>query len=170
MSELIRQLVKAGALSERIYGRTEEGESDTVAAADAKVDPEAPQVMPGSDAEKRALAAATPSEADDEEVGLEPGEDPVPDVAPQSAAGVDVPVSFLLMNLTAAQGMVSAIEEMTSELSARFGDQAIPVLNDVFFKVRSSYEMLAGLFEASQEADAPEAASGDDPESEGQPG
>lgn len=148
---VLQDLVKAGALSERIYGRKTEAENDTTTAADAKIDKDAAQVMPGSDAEKKATAASTPSEADDDAADLDL--DDAADTAPSAPGpGVEVPVTFLLMSLTSTRGMVDALEDMVPELADRFGDQAIPVLNDVIFKVRTAHEMLSGLIEAGMDA------------------
>lgn len=165
---VISDLVSAGVLSERIYGRKTEAD-DTTPADAAKIDAGAPQVLPGSDSEKKAEAAATPSEADDEAADLDPGAEAVPAPGP----GVDIAVTFMLMSLTSTRGMADALDDMIDDLVARYGDKAIPVLNDVVFKIRSAHEMLTGLVEAgdaADEGDTADDADPDAPEAEGEGG
>lgn len=157
---VLNDLVSAGVLSERIYGRKTEAENDVKSASSAKIDSEAPQVMPGSDAEKKSAAAATPSEADDDAADL--GLDDASEPAAAPGPNVDVAVTFMLMSLTSTRGMADALDDMVEDLAARYGDRAIPVLNDVIYKVRSAHESLQGLVEASDAADEGDA--GDDEE------
>lgn len=198
MSDVLKQFIKGGLLSERMY-RNEEDEDeqgdDTVSFKDAKIDPELDQVIgqrvsirtgedesglsDEQDGEAEGDEEAEDDEAEDgdqdSEEETEEADDPeaAPDEAQDAGAGpsfgMKLLVESLCQMLATTHHFADRLAANKDQFIALFGDEKLPLLNEVIHKVGTAYEMLDECLKAlkdgeqAEEAEEPGEADADAP-------
>lgn len=143
MSAILKQFVKIGMLSERVYGM-EDSEGDHVTADQAKIDPGQPQNLdpdPTVSANKKDNEDGEKDEEDQDPKPTEKVEDEEDSIKIDGSRAL----TSLHASLHGIQVLADLVYGAKDDLIAKLGDEAGPALHEVLFKVKTAHETLEGL-------------------------